>query len=119
MFLTGLPDVNTIFDAQSLSNYLPANSHLQSQSKPPLQSPQLSSLSSNHKSLVMPSLSLTSSTNIHSHPQSDYKHLDPKSAHLPTAQCIASHLPPSYEDTQYMYYKSPLTTTQQSIMSHQ
>ena len=93
VFVMGLPDVNTIFDVQGLSNYLPGN--LQSQSKLPLQSPQLSSLSSNPKSLVMPSLSsLTSSTNT----QSVDKPLDSKSAHLPTAQCIPSHLPPSYED---------------------
>ena len=120
VFEMSSPDVNTIFDAQGFSNYLPANSHLQNQLNLPLQSPQLSSLSSNHKSLVLPSLSsMSSSTNIHSYPQSVYKHLDSMSTHLPTAQYIPSHLLPSYDDIQYIHYKSPLTAIQQPIMSHQ
>ena len=99
MFMIDLPDVNAIFDVQGLSNNFQANSNLQSQSKSPLQSLQLSTLSTNPISLVIPSLSsLSSSTSIHSHPQSLYKHLDSMSTHLPTADCIPSHLLPSNED---------------------
>ena len=106
--MIGLPDINTIFDAQGLSNCLPDNSHLQSQSKSSLQSSQLSSLSSNHKSLVMPSLSsMTLRTNLRSHPQSANK------------QCIPGHVLPPYEDIQCTQYKSPVTTIQQPIISHQ
>ena len=116
--MIGLPDINTIFDAQGHSNHVPDNSNLQSQSMSPLLSLQLSSLSSHHKRLVVPSLSsMTSSTNVQSHSQSADKHTNSKSAHLPTAQYIPSHLPP-YEDIQCLHYKSPLST-QRSIMSHQ
>ena len=105
--MVGLPYVNTIFDAQGLGNYLPDNSLLQTQLNIPLQSSKLSSLSSHHNHLVMPSLSsMTSSINVHSHPQSIYK------------QCIPSHLPP-YEDIQSIHYMSPLTNVQQPIMLHQ
>ena len=110
--MTSLPDINTVFDVQSIANYLPANSHysdLQSQSNSLYQSPKLADLSQHHynsKSLVMASQSsMTSNTNLPSHPRSIYK------------QCIPSHLP-AYEDIQCMHYKSPLTTTQQPIMSH-
>ena len=108
--MIGLPGIDTIFDVQELTNYLPDYSYytdLQSHSNIPYQSPQLDNLSQHIydlKSLVMPSLS--SSNNLHSHPQFAYK------------QCIPSHLP-SYEDIQYMHYKSPLTTAQQPIMLHE
>ena len=94
VFVIGLPDINTIFDAQDLANNLPDNSHyidLQSQSYSSYQSPQLADFSQhiyNPKSLDISSLSpMTSSTNVQSHPQSTYK------------QCIPNCLPP-YEDTQ-------------------
>ena len=113
VFMIGLPDINTIFDPQDLDNYLPDISNytdLQSQPYSSYQYPQLAYFSEdiyNPKRLVMPSLfSMTSSNNIHSHPQSAYKY------------CIPSRLPP-YEDIQCIHYESTLTTTQQSIMSHQ
>ena len=108
-----LPDINTIFDAQGFANYLPDNSYyysdLQIQSYSLYQSPQLTDLSQHTyypNGLLMPSQSsMTLSTNVHSHPQSTYK------------QYIPGHLPP-YKDTQYMNYESPLTSTQQPIMSN-
>ena len=103
--MVGLPYVNTISAAQGLGNYLPNNSLLQTQSNIPLQSSQLSSLSSHYNHLVVPSLSSMTSS-IKYHPQSIYK------------QCIPSHLPP-YEFIQSMHYMSPLTTNQQPIMPHQ
>ena len=113
MLMIGLPDINTIFD-QDLANNSSNNltyTNLQSQAYSSYHSPQMADFSQhiqNPKSLVIPSLSsVTSTTNIHSHPQSIYK------------QYIPSHLLPSYEDIQYKCYKSPLTTTQQPIMSHQ
>ena len=112
-FMIGLPDINTIFDAQDLANYLPDNSlytDSQSQSYSTYQSPLLGDFFQhiyNSKSLVIPSLSsMTSSNNIPYHPQSTYK------------QYILDPLPP-YEDIQCIHYKLPLTTTQQPIMSHQ
>ena len=102
--MIGLPDVNTIFDTQDLPNYFPDKTHLQSQSNSPSQSSQLSSLFNHNENLVMPSLSsISSSTNLPSQLQFAYK------------DCISSRFPP-YE---YMHYESPLTTTQQPIMSHQ
>ena len=101
------PVFETIFDAEYHSNYFPDNSHLVSQSNSPSQSSQLSSLFSHNERLVVPSLSsMTSSNNLHSYPQSAYK------------QCVPNLLP-SYEDIQSIHYKSPLTTIQQPIMSHQ
>ena len=92
--MIGLPDVNIIFDAQDLANNLPDNSHytdLQSQSYSSYQSPQLADLSQhiyNTKRLDISSLSsMTSSTNVQSHPQSTYK------------RRIPNRLPP-YEDIQ-------------------
>ena len=94
MFLIGLPDISTIFDAQDLVKHLLDNSHytdLQSQSYSSYQSPELADLSQdiyNPKSLDISSLSpMTSSTNVQSHPQSTYK------------KCIPNRLPP-YEDIQ-------------------
>ena len=111
--MISLPDINTIFDAQDHANYSPDNSYytdLQSQSYSLYQSPQLTDLSQHinyPNGLLIPSLSsMTLSTNVHYQPQFTHK------------QCIPGHLPP-YEDIQYMNYKSPLTTTQQPIMSHQ
>ena len=112
-FMMSLPDINTIFDAQGLANYLPDISHLtdsQSQSCSPYQSPQPLDFSLNFynpNSLDKSSLSsMTSNNKLDFNPQSTYK------------QCIPGHLS-TYEDIQYIHYKSPLPTIQQPIMSHQ
>lgn len=142
-FIIGSPSNSAFYNTQDMTHCSPGNSnhtYLQNHSNSPYQSPRLPEFSPNMynqpstqdfyipnpKSPVMPSMSsprpmmkMPLHTNVHSHPQSVYNHQYYNPTHLPTAQYIPNHLPPRYEDTQYMYYQTPLTTQQPVTLHHQ